>query len=361
MNIVQVGTNYQIYGEGLQTFKKLPAKSYSIEFNKMQGFYLSERSSLEVKEEKVYGDHSRKVEKVLKSFENFNRNLGVILSGQKGIGKSLFARMLAIKAIEKDIPLILVDKYIPGISNFINSIEQEVIVLFDEFEKTFSSEVNEGISPQEEMLPIFDGMETGKKLFVITCNEIFNLNSYLLNRPGRFHYHFTISTPCGLEIEEYLKDKLKKEYYNNIEKIVNFAMYAEITYDCLRAIVFELNNGYTLQETLNDLNITRINSLSYNITITFIDRTIVESTRSESIDFFSSSRRTFWMRGNDKKEYNITFNPKDSYISANEKIISLDPEKVIVVIENEEEDLKVPIKGITFVASNKIDNLRYLI
>lgn len=360
MNIVKVGGNYQIYGEGLQTFKRLPPNTYCVKFSKMQGFFLSERSSLEVKEEKIYGNHNHKVEKVLRSFENFNRNLGVILSGQKGIGKSLFARMLAIKAVEKNIPLIIVDEYNPGISNFINSIEQEVIILFDEFEKTFASNNGGEMSPQAEMLPVFDGMETGKKLFVITCNEVRNLSSYLLNRPGRFHYHFTISTPSSVEIEEYLKDKLKKEYYENIEKIINFSLYTEITYDCLRAICFELNNGYTLQETLNDLNITKMSSPYYNISITLLDGKTIESIRSETIDFFSNAHKRLWAHFSNSESYNISFNPNNAYIHGDEKIITIDPDKIVIVMDDDD-NTKVEIKSITFVADNKIDKLRYLV
>ena len=34
-------------------------------------------------------------------------------------------------------PLIIIDTYIQGIASYIESIEQEVMVLFDEFDKTF--------------------------------------------------------------------------------------------------------------------------------------------------------------------------------------------------------------------------------
>ena len=42
--------------------------------------------------EKAYGVHTEKLEKVMDSFKLFSRSLGVILSGDKGIGKSLFAK-----------------------------------------------------------------------------------------------------------------------------------------------------------------------------------------------------------------------------------------------------------------------------
>ena len=54
-----------------------------------------------ITEAKIYGVHTEKVFKVLNSFEKVNRSLGVILSGDKGIGKSLFAKLLAIEAMKK--------------------------------------------------------------------------------------------------------------------------------------------------------------------------------------------------------------------------------------------------------------------
>ena len=86
-------------------------------------------------------------------------DLGVILSGDKGIGKSLFSKMLGIKAKESGIPVILVDEYIPGIANFLDDIEQTVMVLFDEYDKTFDEKK---YNCQAEMLSLFDGMSAGK-------------------------------------------------------------------------------------------------------------------------------------------------------------------------------------------------------
>lgn len=65
-----------------------------------------------------------------------DRNLGVILSGDKGIGKSMFGRMLSEMAVASGYPVLIVDTYYPGISSYLDSIQQEVVVFFDEFDKT---------------------------------------------------------------------------------------------------------------------------------------------------------------------------------------------------------------------------------
>ena len=123
MKVISTGNNYVIYDNTLKTYDKLPAKTYIVRFDQMKGFSLEEYSEIEIKENKIYGVHEKKVEKVLNAFEAFNRNLGVILSGDKGIGKSLFAKMLSKKAIEKGLPLIVVDRFVPGIASYLESIE----------------------------------------------------------------------------------------------------------------------------------------------------------------------------------------------------------------------------------------------
>lgn len=335
MNVVNSGNNFQIYGEDVKTYKELPVMSYEVSFHKMMGFFLTARPDLVANEDKIYGNHSKRVDKVLRSFALTDRNFGVILSGAKGIGKSLFARMLAQKGIETGYPVITVSNYIPGISDFLASIEQEVIVIFDEFEKTFSTPDRESKDPQEEMLSLFDGLNNGKKLFVITCNETRKLNSYLLDRPGRFHYHFNISNPNEEEINEYLKDKLKPEFYHNIEKVVSFSRMVDITYDYLRAIAFELNQGYDLQEVLNDLNITRANKLSYNVSITLNNGEIFSGV-CEEIDIYNTEK--FWVYAyNFNRTKYLEFSVYTEKISIIEGQLYI-PGESITVIDNDGDD-----------------------
>ena len=293
MNVVHAGGTYQIYGESLNTYDKLPVRTYEVVFSTMSGFFLTAHNDLIVQEEKIYGSIPMKVEKVLRGFSHTDRNFGVILSGRKGIGKSLFARLLSVRAKDYSLPLIIVSEYVPGIANFLSSIDQEVIVLFDEFEKTFAE--NDECNPQEEMLSLFDGIDGGKKLFVITCNEVHKLNSYLINRPGRFHYHFTLGAPDADEIREYLVDKLSVEYHSVIDKIVGFSNHADLTYDILRALAFDINLGYSFEETLADINVGKDSSNSYSLTIRFVDGE-VRTAKVDSFDFTSNRNTYVWLQ-----------------------------------------------------------------
>lgn len=256
MHIVESGKRYRIFNNAITTYDQLPPKTYRVDYDpETRIFSLLEAHDFEIPETKIYGQHLDKVKKVLNSMDKMNRNLGVILSGDKGIGKSLFSKCLGLKARKKGIPVILVNEYHEGIANFLEEIEQTVMILFDEYDKTFDEKKH---NCQAEMLSLFDGVSAGKKLFVITCNEIQSLSQYLINRPGRFHYHFRFLYPIADEIRDYMEDKLDKQYYDEIENVIAFSVRMNLNYDCLRSIAFELNNGLKFQQAINDLNIIRI-------------------------------------------------------------------------------------------------------
>ena len=256
MHIVESGKRYRIFNNAITTYDQLPPKTYRVDYDpETRIFSLLEAHDFEIPETKIYGQHLDKVKKVLNSMDKMNRNLGVILSGDKGIGKSLFSKCLGLKARKKGIPVILVNEYHEGIANFLEEIEQTVMILFDEYDKTFDEKKH---NCQAEMLSLFDGVSAEKKLFVITCNEIQSLSQYLINRPGRFHYHFRFLYPTADEIRDYMEDKLDKQYYDEIENVIAFSVRMNLNYDCLRSIAFELNNGLKFQQAINDLNIIRI-------------------------------------------------------------------------------------------------------
>lgn len=271
MKAIKIGTKIEIYHDDMITYNELPARAYIVRFAKMTGFYLEEYPDIQVNEDKIYGERMKKVQKVFRSYGIFDRNLGVILSGYKGIGKSMFARMLSAEAVKNGIPVIVVDQYIPGIASYLEAIDQSVMVLFDEFDKTFGDiKSAEGeVEPQAALLGLFDGIAPGKKLFVITCNDIRKLNEFIVNRPGRFHYHFRFDYPSADEIRTYLRDKLEPAHYKEIEPIIAFSRKVDLNYDCLRAVTFEINNGESFRSAIEDLNIVNLSQERYNLAIHF--------------------------------------------------------------------------------------------
>lgn len=118
-------------------------------------------------------------------------------------------------------------------------------------------------------LSLFDGTTSEKKLFVVTCNELYGLNDFIINRPGRFHYHFRFDYPTADDIREYLLDKLNVKYYKEIDSVIDFSRRISLNYDCLRAIAFEINKGVTFSEAIVDLNIMTTESEEYRVYLFF--------------------------------------------------------------------------------------------
>ena len=306
MNIIRSNGKYQIYNDEIKTYNALPPNIYKVFFNKMSGFYLSLSNDIEIDESKIYGNTPSRVDKALRSYQNMNRNFGVLLSGEKGVGKSLFVKKLAQESIKIDLPVILVNYSFPGLADFISSINQDCVVIFDEFEKVFSA--NDDYDPQTELLSLFDGMDGGHKLFLVTVNDLSKISQYMINRPGRFHYHFSLTAPSADEVREYMLDKLNSDFVKEIDDVVSLSGVIPLPYDCLRAIAFELNQGYSLKEALADLNITRTDVMYFDVELYLKDGTCFEAWH-EDINILDKYEKSYvHVRNFDlKKSFSVEF------------------------------------------------------
>lgn len=366
MKIVKFGTEIDIFNNDLLTFDELPVGTYNIKFDPMKGFSLETRPNIKVNERKIYGDHLNKIPKVFNSFKLFNRSLGVLLSGDKGIGKTLFAQLLCSNAIKNNIPVIIVDTYYNGIGSFLNSITTECLVLFDEFDKIFSDinrnrrndEENNESDRQTNLLSLFDGISAGKKLFVLTCNRTNDISQYLINRPGRMHYHFRFKYPSSSEIRHYLEDNINKKQYGQIDNVIKFSYKIKLNYDCLRAIAFEIKQGEKFEEFINDLNIINTSSNWYNILINYTDGTYDILFRN--IDIFSSKDQTlsYWAMNNTSCRRDIklefSFNPKNLDYNNNGELILTQKNINKFVNKGTEDEEYIPPKDIKKLIKNII-------
>lgn len=274
---------------GVKETPKIPAKVYNFvppvpnPFGGGIPTHLEENTDFKAPTEKVYGDNPRKCEKIFKTYQASTRNLGVILHGNKGTGKSVLLHMISAKAVELGYPVILINDATQAMPEFIKSLKQDVVVIIDEFDKIYNFEGNDenrGSTPQEDLLTMFDGGDTASKnLYIIACNELGRLNSYLLNRPGRFNYLFRVVAPNPGEVAEYMNDKLLIADADEKSKLITdvsaLASTNSMSYDCLRAIANELNLGYGLNETLEDLNITINSTYKQEITVKMTDGSIL--------------------------------------------------------------------------------------
>ncbi|MDX3020099.1 AAA family ATPase [Streptomyces acidiscabies] len=252
--IVASNGEFRLYGDSVQTFADLPVATYTIDFSQMTGYNLRQTEPLGSSEETVYGSHASRVQRIVTGYTAMDRSLGVILSGDKGMGKSLMLRLLAERMREEHhLPTVLVQHDTPGLAAFLDELG-EVVVVFDEFEKIFSNGQDES---QNQFLSLFDGLSTTKRLYVLSVNELGRVNGYMLNRPGRFHYHMRFAYPEPETVAAYLRDQVPGATEKQVAEIVDFSRKYDINFDHLRAIAFELRLGESFAEVIGDLNIKR--------------------------------------------------------------------------------------------------------
>ena len=185
---------------------------------------------------KHYGDNLKNADRIFQTFKDRSQSTGVMLTGQKGSGKSLLAKTLSLRGYKEGIPTIVINASWHGdaFNKFLQAIDQPAIVVFDEFEKVYDS------SEQEEILTLLDGVYPSKKLFILTCNDKWRVDYNMRNRPGRIFYMIDYKGLDPAFIREYCEDNLNNK--SLIQKTCEItALFAEFNFDMLKALVEEMN------------------------------------------------------------------------------------------------------------------------
>ena len=211
----------------------LPKGIYEVKVS-MTGFYLSKIAESFTFDYKLYGLNQKFIDYVLKTYENTTGNLGVLLDGIKGTGKTVTAKELCNNL---QLPVILVqsmgdsnDKLIKYLSTTINF---DCIFFFDEYEKEFKN--------SSDVLSFMDGTYNSiyRKVFLLTTNEL-NVDPNLLGRPSRIRYKKSFSNLSEEVTREILNDILKDK--TAIEKVIELTHSMNIiTIDLIKAIATEIN------------------------------------------------------------------------------------------------------------------------
>ena len=273
LHYVKSGSSIRPIGSLKEVSDHLDPLVYEVKVVEMVGTFLEIVENLDQSvPPRIYGNNVRNVEK---SFAAFNRrplNTGILLSGDRGMGKTLFIRMCINKALSQGIPVINL-KYsdnIDEIISIINRISQPLLVVMDEFEKNFELGKDQSAGDQMPFLSMLDGLGSGeKRMFIASVNDTYKLSQFMINRPGRFYYHFEFKKLNDTEMTEFLKNEVAGLTEDQIQYAVSMLSSYSINYDGISAIAAELNAGCTIDETLRDLNLDRegCSSLMFRVNI----------------------------------------------------------------------------------------------
>lgn len=234
--------------EAIDLRSSLPVGTYTVRAS-LEGFYLEETKDFAITG-KIYGNTTRQAERILNTFQNRPSTTGVLLNGEKGSGKTMLAKMIACLAAEQGISTLIINSDFHGdaFNRFMTSIGDACVVIFDEFEKVYGEE------QQEAILTLLDGVFPTKKLFVLTANDKYKINSHMRNRPGRIFYMIDYKGLDTEFIREYCEDNLNNKNY--IPQVCRLTLlFDSFNFDMLKALVEEMNRyNESPQQAMEMLN-----------------------------------------------------------------------------------------------------------
>jgi hypothetical protein len=262
--------NWQQVNGNLRVQEALPEGVYNLSYNGMSGQFSLVVTDPLVVPKKLYGDVQGKVARIITWHESDlnDGNTGVLLCGLKGTGKSVLAKKIAM---DSGYPVIIVDtdytEITPNFIPFLSSLNQPVVLLFDEFEKKFGE--HEG---QEKLLSLVDGTSATKNIVVFTANNYSSINQFYINRPGRVRYLFKYSG-LPMDIVENIVDDLllNKDKRDAVLRVLSLVDSGDLTYDRVISYIYEVNlfNDMSPAELLNGFNVISEGTKDYAMQITF--------------------------------------------------------------------------------------------
>lgn len=227
-------------------------KVYNLKWDRYNGMsYFEEDGSLSLPS-KVYTTKSDDIfiKRVNTYFQKTSKlSTGVMLSGIKGTGKTVMAKVIAKNS---NLPIIVVDEDYPTgrINDFFRKFETPVTIIFDEVDKHWDT---------EDLLGWLDGVQTNaKKLVLFTCNNEDRVNDYLKDRCSRVRYirHFEANDNARF-LREILRDKGIVE--DKIEDTYTFIVnnFGLLSIDNILSFIDEklLFPELSNEEIFNDMNI----------------------------------------------------------------------------------------------------------
>lgn len=224
---------------------------YMLCYSQNDGFYLTYVKEKFELPEKLYGSTNQRSSRVLKAYNNSGKGVGVLCTGDKGSGKSL---LMSKVCNDSGLPIILINSCYTGsqFELFINRLGN-CVLFFDEFGKTYKRQ--DDVEPQESILSLLDGSTSNKRLVLLTENDPFLINEFILGRGGRVRYHFEYNKLEEDVITQYCQELECESAFS--EDVIHFSRTSKsFSFDTLATLVKEHKEfGEKLEEFLPFINV----------------------------------------------------------------------------------------------------------
>lgn len=224
------GTSVRQVDSGFGVESKVPVGIYEVCMS-MTGIWLERIADEFVFPYKIYGLQTDLMDHIIKTYDNTEGNMGVLLWGTKGSGKTVVAKQLCNRL---QLPVIIIKNAEPAVLDYVSTLNTDCIIFLDEFEKNFKEE-------DGKILTLMDGVYNSgfRKIFLLTTNEL-RINENLLGRPSRIRYVKEFRNLELRAVEEYLDENLKDQSIR--EEVINYVDTLSIsTIDILKTVVEEIN------------------------------------------------------------------------------------------------------------------------
>lgn len=255
MYLINSNKEISMIPKGFNITESIPKGNWLLSQDSKGEFYLSPLPEFDTPKV-LYGNLRKDLEEFKKEWRESSKNLGILLTGLKGSGKTLCTRLLTK---ELDIPTIFITTQYNGteFNRFLTSITDEVAIVFDEFDKSYKRlhaidrRNPKDVDPQDSLLTLIDGVDNSKKLYIFTSNST-DVSDGFYNRPTRIRFIRDFRGLELTELEEIVKDK---DIVEEFRKILPYL--PNLNYDLVIKTVnfLEKNPGSSVIDALHNMNV----------------------------------------------------------------------------------------------------------